>query len=585
MSNDQPPTNVLKPTTTSEQATTGDAKSREVRDDGAQAERSGLFGYLRRTAGELVSFVRKQRLWTACMLVLIAVWTIELYIVQEITLIYPNDTSNGRFAFWAPKIRFVLDLLFITTLVFGLRRRWLIWVVCGSFATYLGLMTYFRYFRRPLQLLTILDSWQEGSQLAEFTLDLIPKRVALWLALALVVQLAAIFISRNKTLPPRCRWMVAICSLLMYLGLYQVTNVLDPLHWIQTTRGVGRLGEIRGYLGPWFAEWYYLGNGQLLNEALEFRKVRYDRLSPIEADIPIHKHLVILQAESLDYNVLGHKVNGREVTPFLNRLREQAMFYRVTAMHFNGSGDADFAALNAASGSRHQNTYSIHGYPYKNTTPQVLGQCGFDVFSFHGNSGEFYNRRAAFERMGFSEIFFLEELEGHHGLRADPWGVPDHEVLDFSARLLRTTSKPTCHFVISLTTHVPYTMLPNERAMFPQPRTVVERYLNNMHYLDRCLRDYVQALGSGTTVMIYADHPTEEGDKDFAPDRHSGREFVPCFIYDSDQDLSKLQATRNKPIAISGELNLVDVINYLRAQVKRNFPPSEANSDVSEAGQ
>jgi hypothetical protein len=59
---------------------------------------------------------------------------------------------------------------------------------------------------------------------------------------------------------------------------------------------------------------------------------------------------------------------------------------------------------------------------------------------------------------------------------------------------------------------------------------------------------------------------------------------VPCFIYDSDQDLSKLQATRNQPIATDGQLNLVDVVNYLRTQVARAFPPGAPRNDVSEAG-
>ena len=67
--------------------------------------------------------------------------------------------------------------------------------------------------------------------------------------------------------------------------------------------------------------------------------------------------------------------------------------------------------------------------------------------------------------------------------------------------------------------------------------------------------------------------PTEEGDGTFTPDRWGGREFIPCFIYDSDQDLSKVQRTRGKPIASDGTLNVVDVINYLRAHVVRTHPP------------
>ena len=61
-------------------------------------------------------------------------------------------------------------------------------------------------------------------------------------------------------------------------------------------------------------------------------------------------------------------------------------------------------------------------------------------------------------------------------------------------------------------------------------------------------------------------------------DRSDGREFVPCFIYDSDQDLSRLQKTRGEPIATDGTLNTVDAINYLRAQTMRNFGQAAAEN-------
>ena len=138
---------------------------------------------------------------------------------------------------------------------------------------------------------------------------------------------------------------------------------------------------------------------------------------------------------------------------------------------------------------------------------------------------------------------------------------------------------PTCHFVITLTTHVPYKLLADhEKEIYPHPRTTVQNYLNNMRYLNNCLRDYIASLGSGTTVMIYADHPTEEGDGTFTPDRSGGREFIPCFIYDSDQNLSLLQKTRGQPIATDGTLNLVDMINYLRAQAMRNHGQAAAEN-------
>lgn len=540
------------------------------------AAEGGIGARILATARQTVTFCMHEKTWLACMAVFVLLWTVELYMVQARTLVFPNEVGP-HFAFWAPKIRLVFDLLFISALTIWFRRRWLSLIVIGAFFVYLGLITYHQYFQRPISILTVFTNWREGLEVGGFALDLFPKGAVLILAVLLAAKLLALFLSRKASLPRNCAWLGAVALTLAYVSLSVVANRWDPLDKIQTKRGVGRLGVIRGYLGPWIAEWYYLGDEQVLDRALALRTVNYNRLTPIEADIPIHKRLVILQAESLDFNILGYKVDGAAVTPFLNRLRDVSMFYRVRAIHFNGSADADFATLNGVTGSKHENTYMIPGYPYENTTPQLLARCGFSTTSFHGHSGQFYRRRPAFEKMGFAEIYFREDLEGR-GLKIDRWGVRDSDVLLMSALKLREAKSPTCHFIITLTTHTPYTNLdPNEQEIFKPPTSTLDNYINNMRYLDNCLRDYITALGSGTTVMIYADHPTEQGstDGDFSPDRSDGREYIPCFIYDTDRTLNKMQKTR-KTVAKDGTLNLIDMINYLRAQVMREYGPPEA---------
>ena len=144
--------------------------------------------------------------------------------------------------------------------------------------------------------------------------------------------------------------------------------------------------------------------------------------------------------------------------------------------------------------------------------------------------------------------------------------------------MLRTADQPTCHFVITLTTHTPYQQLTGGPDYpYPHPTTTSERFLNNMRYLDNCLRDYITSLGKGVTVLLYADHPTEQFEGYVADrDVHQNHEYVPVFIYDTDQDLAKLQKTRNDPQATDGMLKLLDVINYVRGQVKRQCEPSVA---------
>src|SRR5262249_51369176 len=153
-------------------------------------------------------------------------------------------------------------------------------------------------------------------------------------------------------------------------------------------------------------------------------------------------------------------------------------------------------------------------------------------------------------------VYFQEEMENQFDLRTGQWGIRDHDVMTLSSMMLRESATPTCHFLISMTTHTPYTMLrPDEEEIFRPARTPGQRYVNNMRYFDTCLRNYVTSLGSGTTLLIYADHPTEDN-MDFKPDRLGGLEFIPCMIYDTDRDLSKLQKTRHNPITEDGTLNL-----------------------------
>ena len=291
-------------------------------------------------------------------------------------------------------------------------------------------------------------------------------------------------------------------------------------------------------------------------------------MTPIETPIPIRRQLIIIQAESLDFNILGYHAFGHEVTPFLNGLRERSLFYRIAAARYNGSADVDFVMLNGVMPSMHITTYNIPNYPYDDALPQFLARFGCPTSVFHGNTGNFYNRRAAFDRMHFAHVHFKEEMVEQAGLPLGVWGVEDRHVLDYSTRLLQPIEGPVCHFIITLTTHTPYTLLGGrEREIVADPQTMAQHYLNNMRYLDNQLRDYIAALGSAT-VVIYSDHPADPAvAPEFVTDCEETREFVPCFIHDTEIDLGLLQQSRGRGLAESGRLSLLDISNYLRARI------------------
>lgn len=555
--------------------------------NGAQSEESGRQSGsevgVRAPLAEFLRFCRTNPRWALCMGLLVLIWTAELFLVQQMTLISPNGVGP-RFAFMAPKIRFVVDLLFVAGVCLSLRPRWLYGAMVVATLAHLGLITYFLHFGRPISLLTILNQWSEGLQVRDAAAEVFPRGLALLLVVVLGVK-CALLAASGRVLPGRAAmWSAALVAIVGYLGLSVATTFIDPLHYVTSTRGVGRLGIIRGYLGPWFAEWYYMSDSELLRRAIDRRQEVLDNITPLEAPIPIHKRLVLIQVESLDTNALDFKVDGVEVTPFLNELKNKSMYYRVKASHDFGSSDADFAMLNGVLGSPDVNTWFLRAYPFENTTPQILKAAGYKTTVFHGNSGDFYGRRMPYERLGFDQIYFREEFDRDHHLPTNSMGVTDRAVFGFSAEQLKRESEPVCHFVITLTTHAPYAGLAvDEQEIYPQPKSLNERYLNNLRYADSCLRDYIAKLGPGTTVVIYADHPTEAATGfNHDCDPQTGEEYVPVIIYDTDQDLSQVQKTRSDPRSTDGTWHLVDVVNYLRTQIKNS---GTANSRTAPAAE
>jgi len=203
---------------------------------------------------------------------------------------------------------------------------------------------------------------------------------------------------------------------------------------------------------------------------------------------------------------------------------------------------------------------------YTNSVPSFMSRHGYQTYFFHGNTGLFYERGSVIERLGFDHIFFKEQLARQH-LPSSLIGVRDADILQCVLKAVQSENRAYV-FCITLDTHVPYLQLtPREMEVFPNPRDPVERYLNSLRYLDRCLRDFVNQLPEDTTVVLYGDHTTSMRSEIFNSDNADGKEYVGCLIYQKGRDLSALQQTRSLPVATDGSLNLLDVMNYLRHSI------------------
>lgn len=250
-----------------------------------------------------------------------------------------------------------------------------------------------------------------------------------------------------------------------------------------------------------------------------------------------HPSIVTIQVESLNTNVISFRYKGVPVTPYLNRLRSEAIFYPyMIAQHRSGgSSDAEFAVFNGIEALIGFPVCQFSQYDYPNSYLKRLE--GYDKLAFHGNSGEYFNRNHNLPAMGFDHFYDLYRMN----LPEEGWGASDEAVFDWALARASETEKPFYHHIITMSSHGPFKLVKkyHTNPLFNDIESSVERdYLLSMNYVDQVLQSYIEAMRQRypeTWFFIYSDHAVRiEGDHYQAEPKivlqGTGFEFVPLFV-------------------------------------------------------
>ena len=513
---------------------------------------------------EIYSKCVKWRMVSLLLLVVAVIWTLELFSVQAMSFSYNASISMHKWV-GAQAIRLLLNAAFSVGCVFllpcGLTIAFFIgFIVFAQISVY-----YMAVFERALTWTTIQAQWSEGIVGAQLDWEYLNIPLLLAMLTTLAIKIFLLIWVKRKGRRSAMRWIGITAWFIYCLTTITVMNRFDPPRRLRTNILGDRFGFTYGFVLLWASEAVYLNQEQLLQGAVEQRVNVTDRLAELEPLLPLTGDVVILQVESLDWRLLNHYVNGEPVSPFLNRLADEAMLFKITDIHANGSGDADFIMLNAVPPSPVVMTYTLVHYPYRDTLPQLAACVGYTTAIFHGNTGNFYSRARAFQRMGFDELWFLEKLRDEGGLPLNRWDIRDDKVLAFSQKRLQEEHgmQRQLHYIITLTSHLPFTYLePAEWTFLPEANNMLDRYFNSINFVDRHLEQYVDGLAQGTLVIIFGDHR--------APVNYGAEgEYVPFIIHRVGERLAVRQASRTLPIAYSGELTLLDTASYVHRLFKQ----------------
>jgi len=224
-------------------------------------------------------------------------------------------------------------------------------------------------------------------------------------------------------------------------------------------------------------------------------------------------NLVMVQVESLQAFVIGLEVGGIEVTPFLNRWTEEALWFpNVTDQTGQGrSSDSELAtqvSMLPMVGGAAAFRFASNDFT---GMAEALAERGYDTLSAVPYEGAFWNRRQTHPAYGYGRSLFVEDFEAGETVG---WGLSDRDFLGQVVGRLAAADRPFAAYLLTLSLHHPFDGFPahlEELDVGEWGGTDYGNFLHTMHFFDASLAAFVtalerQGLADSTVIAIWGDH-------------------------------------------------------------------------------
>jgi phosphoglycerol transferase MdoB-like AlkP superfamily enzyme len=218
--------------------------------------------------------------------------------------------------------------------------------------------------------------------------------------------------------------------------------------------------------------------------------------------------------ESTQSFVIGNKVNGKEITPFLNEFIKDS-FYFPNFYHQTGQGktsDAEFIIENSLYPLDRGSVFFTHYNNEFTATPEILKDHGYYSAVFHSNNKSFWNRDLMYPSLGYDRYFHQDDYTGTEQ-NSVGWGLKDKDFFEQSIQKLKTLSQPFYTKFITLTNHFPFILSEEDRFIdeYDSESEILNRYFPTVRYTDEAIKYFVkrlkdEGLYDNTVIVIYGDH-------------------------------------------------------------------------------
>lgn len=225
------------------------------------------------------------------------------------------------------------------------------------------------------------------------------------------------------------------------------------------------------------------------------------------------ENVLVIQVESLENSVINQKVNGQEITPNLNKLLNNSLYFsNYYEQVYNGnSSDADLMTNTSVYPARKGATFFRFPQNTYNSLPKLLQVQGYSTQAIHADKGALWNWLPALQSIGFQKTTDASYFNQDEQIGL---GVSDGSYLKQVIPLITEAKQPFYTFMVTLSSHSPFDLEKKFQTLNLEDgfnKTKLGGYFQSIHYTDEQLGIFLNTLEEkgileNTTVVIYGDH-------------------------------------------------------------------------------
>ncbi|MGV3488497.1 MAG: LTA synthase family protein [Tuberibacillus sp.] len=451
---------------------------------------------------------------------------IKTYIVYQMEFRLGIDNALQTFLLFVNPISSSLFFLGIALFFKGHLKNWLLVIIDFILSLLLYANVVFYRFFDDFITVPVLFQHKNFGELGDSVLALMNGYDAFYFLDTLILMALIIFKAAKPQEKMQKRYIkrvfiVAIAAFLVNLGLAEIdrpgllTRTFDRNYLVKYL-GINNFTVYDVIKSTRTSAQRAMASSNDLVDAENFTRSNYTPPNPQLFGKAKGMNVIYISMESLQNFIINDKVDGEEVTPFLNSLtHDPNTFYFDNFFHQVGQGktsDAEFMMENSLYPLSQGSVFMTQAQNTYQAAPQILKSKGYTSAVFHGNYKTFWNRDEMYRALGYDKFFDASYFDMSDENTIN-YGMKDKPMVQESMAYLNQLPEPFYAKYILLSNHFPFELDKGD-VDFPAGHTddkVVNQYYQTAHYMDEALKQFFDELkASGlydhTVIVMYGDH-------------------------------------------------------------------------------